>query len=201
MLFPIAVFLSILKQATDTKIFTENQPQFDLSIPLDVKSQFSELSVIVFCFDNGTGNSWLIQHLMKNNNFNMLLVNYGKYGTYSVPENNVYFYVLFFHNISNLGHFMDHLSYKIHVLLILSLNGIENVGKVSKKVCPILNLYIFNLSTSRLMVCDQGLDETGTIKTLKFEGAGVPQLRNIVDFKGRKFVVGTTSFPTRLEYR
>lgn len=195
----MALFLVILQQTTNSNLLVKKQLEFDLSIPLKIKSQFSEMFTMVFCFDNGTKSFQWTNQLYNNTILNM--VHYDKNNHVTTPKNNAYFYVIFFHDILSLEHFVDHINYRVHILLILSLNITEDVVKVSNKLCPILNLFIFDMTTSKLLVCKQGYAEDNTMVNVKIETTNFPELRHISDFQGRKFKVGTTFFPSRLEYK
>lgn len=197
----IIFLLSILLQKISTEITIEKHSEWDLTTVIEIKRQFSEMSIVVFCFENETKSPLLISQLNDNTEFSFFLINYDTVNNITIPEDNAYLYIAFFENLLNLKHFIQNLHNRVHVLFIFSINGTENIKNISCKLCAILSLYIFDLSSSKLLICAQGINYEKEMKYVKFLGKTFPQVRDVSDFQGRIFNIGTIAFPERLKYR
>lgn len=193
--------LSLILQATYSQLTVDKRHQYDFSIALEIKSQFPEVTTIVFCYDKQYENFHLTDKLIKKLNTNVYLINYHRTQNTATEENLNHFYIVFFQDILNLKHFIDHLNHRIQILLILSIRVTLDDINHARKLCRIIKVYLIDMSTSKLLVCIQGVYKKGNMQYVNYNKKNLPKIRNILNFHGRSFKVGTSMFPTRLEYR
>lgn len=197
MLLTNAFIVLISIHISSTAVSKQEGTKLNLTVPMAIKFQYPEMSTVVLCYDLYTTTSLVVKEFTKKTQHKILLVDYTK--SRILPEDTTYFYVLFFGNHSNLKYFMTYMSYKVQVLLILTENDVLDVVNVSKTICCCLKVYIFDLHTTKLTTCSEQFKGNASMENIDGDFPMLVQ-RDVSDFYGRRFNVGTTMFPTRLEY-
>lgn len=191
------ILLTLLITVQADKIMVDQTPSPDISMLLQITAQYEEISVIVFCFDGYTENSWFIEKLTENFKFTMFLVNYEENDF--LPESTKYFYVLSFYQRRYMKKFIATLNPKIQALLVLSHNVMDDIN-ILQQHCHYLNVYIYDVLLQRFIACMQDTENEIAFATI-LKSNHFPQIRDISNFKGKKFKVGLIEFPLRMSHR